>query len=72
MIHAKMERAGVSRIDIERSREKVRIDFHTARPDIVIGRCRTEADKLRLDLKKLTGQKVQLHILDVKNNEIDA
>ena len=72
MMHEKMERAGVSRIEIERTREKVRIDLHTARPGIVIGRRGTEADKLRLDLEKLTGKQVQLNILEVKNPEIDA
>ena len=68
----KMERAGVSRIEIERTREKVRIDLHTARPGIVIGRRGQEADKLRLDLEKLTGKQVQLNILEVKNPETDA
>ncbi len=72
MMQQKMERAGVSRIEIERTREKVRIDLHTARPGIVIGRRGTEADKLRLDLEKLTGKQVQLNILEVKNAEIDA
>jgi len=72
MMHEKMERAGVSRIEIERTREKVRIDLHTARPGIVIGRRGTEADKLRLDLEKLTGKQVQLNILEVKNPETDA
>ena len=72
MMEAKMERAGVSRIEIERTRERVRIDLHTARPGIVIGRRGTEADKLRLDLEKLTGKQVQLNILEVKNAEIDA
>ncbi|MBU6352698.1 MAG: 30S ribosomal protein S3 [Actinomycetales bacterium] len=72
MMEEKMERAGVSRIEIERTRERVRIDLHTARPGIVIGRRGTEADKLRLDLEKLTGKQVQLNILEVKNAEIDA
>ena len=68
----KMERAGVARIEIERTREKVRIDLHTARPGIVIGSRGQEADKLRLDLEKLTGKQVQLNILEVKNPETDA
>ena len=72
MMEAKMERACVSRIEIERTRERVRIDLHTARPGIVIGRRGTEADKLRLDLEKLTGKQVQLNIREVKNAEIDA
>ncbi|MEI6868232.1 MAG: 30S ribosomal protein S3 [Actinomycetes bacterium] len=67
-----MERAGVSRIEIERTRERVRIDLHTARPGIVIGRRGTEADRIRMDLEKLTGKQVQLNILEVKNPEIDA
>jgi small subunit ribosomal protein S3 len=72
MMEKNMERAGVSRIEIERTRERVRIDLHTARPGIVIGRRGTEADRLRLDLEKLTGKQVQLNILEVKNPEIDA
>ena len=67
-----MERAGVARIEIERTREKVRIDLHTARPGIVIGRRGTEADRIRMDLEKLTGKQVQLNILEVKNPEVDA
>ena len=68
----KMERAGVSKIEIERTREKVRIDLFTARPGIVIGRRGQEADKLRIDLENLTGKQVQLNILEVKNPETDA
>ncbi|NDH99820.1 MAG: 30S ribosomal protein S3, partial [Actinobacteria bacterium] len=67
-----MERAGVSRIEIERTRERVRIDLYTARPGIVIGRRGQEADLLRQRLEKLTGKQVQLNILEVKNPEIDA
>ena len=62
----------VSKIEIERTRDRVRIDLHTARPGIVIGRRGMEADKLRLELEKLTGKQVQLNILEVKNPEIDA
>ena len=72
LMEKNMERAGVSRIEIERTRDRVRIDLHTARPGIVIGRRGTEADRLRLDLETLTGKQVQLNILEVKNPEIDA
>ncbi len=72
MMSKGMERAGVSRIEIERTRERVRIDLYTARPGIVIGRRGTEADRIRMDLEKLTGKQVQLNILEVKNPEIDA
>ena len=67
-----MERAGISKVDIERTRDRVRVDIHTARPGIVIGRRGAEADRIRGDLEKLTGKQVQLNILEVKNPEIDA
>ncbi|MDP9431754.1 MAG: 30S ribosomal protein S3, partial [Actinomycetota bacterium] len=67
-----MERAGIARVDIERTRDRVRVDIHTARPGIVIGRRGAEADRIRGDLEKLTGKQVQLNILEVKNPESDA
>jgi small subunit ribosomal protein S3 len=72
MMSKGMERAGISRVDIERTRDRVRVDIHTARPGIVIGRRGAEADRIRGDLEKLTGKQVQLNILEVKNPEIDA
>jgi small subunit ribosomal protein S3 len=67
-----MERAGISKVEIERTRDRVRVDIHTARPGIVIGRRGAEADRIRGDLEKLTGKQVQLNILEVKNPELDA
>jgi small subunit ribosomal protein S3 len=67
-----MDRAGIARVDIERTRDRVRVDIHTARPGIVIGRRGAEADRLRGELEKLTGKQVQLNILEVKNPEIEA
>ncbi|MEU6127732.1 30S ribosomal protein S3 [Saccharopolyspora sp. NPDC047091] len=67
-----MERAGISKVEIERTRERVRVDIHTARPGIVIGRRGAEADRIRGSLEKLTGKQVQLNILEVKNSEADA
>ena len=67
-----MERAGIARVEIERTRDRVRVDIHTARPGIVIGRRGAEADRIRGDLEKLTGKQVQLNILEVKNPEVDA
>jgi small subunit ribosomal protein S3 len=67
-----MERAGISRVEIERTRDRVRVDIHTARPGIVIGRRGAEADRIRGDLEKLTKKQVQLNILEVKNPEVDA
>ena len=67
-----MERAGISRVEIERTRDRVRVDIHTARPGIVIGRRGAEADRIRGELEKLTGKQVQLNILEVKNPEVDS
>ncbi|WP_028650485.1 30S ribosomal protein S3 [Nocardioides halotolerans] len=67
-----MERAGIAKVEIERTRDRVRVDIHTARPGIVIGRRGTEADRIRGELEKLTGKQVQLNILEVKNPEMDG
>ena len=67
-----MERAGISRVEIERTRDRVRVDIHTARPGIVIGRRGAEADRIRGELEKLTGKQVQLNILEVKNAELES
>src|SRR3954449_6818724 len=72
MVSKGLERAGISKVEIERTRDRVRIDIHTARPGIVIGRKGAEADRIRGDLEKLTGKQVQLNILEVKSPESDA
>jgi small subunit ribosomal protein S3 len=64
--------AGISRVEIERTRDRVRIDIHTARPGVVIGRRGAEADRIRADLDKMTGKQVTLNILEVKGPETDA
>jgi len=72
MMSKVLERAGISKVDIERTRDRVRVDIHTARPGIVIGRKGAEADRIRGELEKLTGKQVQLNILEVKSPESDA
>jgi small subunit ribosomal protein S3 len=72
MLQRGMERAGISKVEIERTRDRVRVDIHTARPGIVIGRRGAEADRIRGDLEKLTGKQIQLNILEVRNPEVDA
>jgi len=59
-------------VEIERTRDRVRVDIFTARPGIVIGRNGAEAERVRGELEKLSGKQVQLNILEVKNPEIDA
>ena len=72
LLQTQLDRAGVSSIEIERTRDRVRVDIHTARPGIVIGRRGAEAERIRADLEKLTGKQIQLNILEVKNPEADA
>jgi small subunit ribosomal protein S3 len=72
MMSKGLERAGIANVEIERTRDRVRIDIHTARPGIVIGRKGAEADRIRGELEKLTGKQVQLNILEVKNPESNA
>src|SRR5438309_12061497 len=67
-----LERAAVSRVEVERTRDRLRIDVHTARPGIVIGRRGAEADRLRADLAKITGNaKVQLNTPGIKRPGLD-
>ena len=68
-----LERAAVSRVEVERTRDRLRIDLHTARPGIVIGRRGAEADRLRTELARITkNPKVQLNIQEIKQPELDA
>ena len=72
MLTERLDRAGVSRIEIERTRDRVRVDIHTARPGLVIGRRGEQAEVIRTDLEKLTNKQIQLNILEVKNPDMDA
>ena len=72
MLTERLDRAGVARIEIERTRDRVRVDIHTARPGLVIGRRGEQAEVIRADLEKLTGKQIQLNILEVKNPDMDA
>jgi small subunit ribosomal protein S3 len=65
--------AAISRIEVERTRDRLRVDVHTARPGIVIGRRGAEADRLRAGLAKITGNnRIQLNIQEIKQAELDA
>ena len=69
----KLPNAAISRVEVERTRDKLRIDVHTARPGIVIGRRGAQADELRKDLSTMTNNpKVQLNIQEIKQPELDA
>ena len=72
-LQTELPHAAISRIEVERTREKLRVDVHTARPGIVIGRRGAEADRLREGLTKISGNpKVQLNIQEIKQPELDA
>jgi small subunit ribosomal protein S3 len=69
----KLPNAAISRIEVERTTDRLRVDVHTARPGIVIGRRGAQADELRADLTKLTSNpKIQLNIQEIKQPELDA
>lgn len=72
LLDAGMERAGISKVEIERTRDRVRVDIHTARPGIVIGRKGQEIEKIKDELAKLTGKEILLDIQEVKKPEIEA
>ena len=71
---SQLEAAAVSRIEVERTRDRVRVDIHTARPGIVIGRRGSEADRLKKKLEEITGMpnRIQLNIQEIKRPEMDA
>jgi small subunit ribosomal protein S3 len=71
-VRQRLLRAGVSRIHIERQPKRVTVEVHTQRPGIAIGRRGAEVDKLRDELKQLTGKEVSLNIQEVKKPELDA
>lgn len=71
-LEARMAKGGISKIGIERTLKRITLTIHTARPGLIIGKKGAEADKIREELKKLTGKEVQINILAVKRPELDA
>ncbi len=65
-------RGAVSRVDIERTRDRLIVDIHTARPGVVIGRKGAEAERLRGALEKMADRPVKLNINEVKDPDLDA
>ncbi|MBP7227803.1 MAG: 30S ribosomal protein S3 [Longilinea sp.] len=72
MIHAEAEKAGVSRVDVERYPGKVRVVIHTAKPGILIGRKGDSVKQIRQNLEALVGKKVDLEIAEIKTPDCDA
>lgn len=71
-LNARLSKAGISKIIIERTLKLVTVTINTARPGIIIGKAGQEVDKLKEELKKITGKEVQINISEIKRPEIDA
>lgn len=71
-LHARLSKAGIARIFIERTLKLVTVTIYTARPGIIIGKGGQEVDKLKEELKKLTGKEIQINISEIKRPELDA
>lgn len=68
----RLQGASVSRIEIERAANNVRITIHTAKPGMVIGKGGSQVDNLRKSLEKKTGKRIHINIVEIKTPEIDA
>ena len=71
-LNARLAKAGISKIYIERTLKLLTVTINTARPGLIIGKAGSEVDKLKEELKKLTGKDVQINITEVKRPELDA
>ncbi len=71
-IHARLAKASVSRVIIERTLKLITVTITTARPGIIIGKGGQEVDKLKEELKKITDKEVQINIFEIKRPELDA
>ncbi len=71
-VFARLSKASVSRVIIERTLKLITLTITTARPGIIIGKAGQEVDKLKEELKKLSGKEVQLNIIEIKRPELEA
>lgn len=72
IVKSKLYHAGVSRVEIERSGNQIKITIQTARPGIIIGRKGAEVDKLKVELEAMTKKQVYINIKEIKKPELDA
>lgn len=72
VLKSRLSHAGVSKVEIERSGDQVRVIIHSARPGIIIGRKGTEVDKLKADLERRVGQQIYISIKEIKKPEVEA
>ncbi|HAK77551.1 small subunit ribosomal protein S3 [Runella defluvii] len=71
-ISARIPKGAISKVVIERTLKRITLTIHTARPGIVIGKGGNEVDKIKEELKKITGKDIQINIYEIKRPEIDA
>src|SRR6185436_16716539 len=71
-LNARLAKGGVSKIVIERTMKLITVTINTARPGIIIGKGGQEVDKLKEELKKITGKDIQINIFEIKRPELDA
>ena len=71
-LNARLAKASISKIVIERTLKLITITVHTSRPGIIIGKGGQEVDKLKEELKKITNKEVQINIFEIKRPELDA
>ena len=71
-LHARLFKAGISKIYIERTLKLITVTINTARPGLIIGKGGTEVDKLKEELKKITNKEIQINISEVKRPDLDA
>ena len=71
-LNARLSKAGIAKIIIERTLKLVTVTIHTARPGMIIGKGGQEVDKLKEELKKLTKKEIQINISEIKRPELDA
>jgi len=66
-LRARVNKGGISRILIERTLKRITVTIHTSRPGIIIGKGGQEVDRIREELKKLTGKDTQINIVEIRN-----
>lgn len=71
-VNARIPKGGIAKVVIERTLKRITLTIHTARPGVVIGKGGTEVDKIKEELKKITGKDVQINIFEIKRPELDA
>jgi small subunit ribosomal protein S3 len=71
-LHARLEHAAISQVEIERKPSKIVVTIHTGRPGVVIGKRGAEVDKLRDELALLTDSEISINVEEIRRPEVDA